>query len=309
MMKNLYVILVLLTFGLMNSDLKAQQIPQFRHAVFGQYYSNPAYAFDNYKPDIMLNHRSQWVGFEGAPTTSSLSGTYRFMDDMAAGIIVSNDLIGATRNLLFNLSYAYQLEINREWRMSFGIAWSIMQAQLDGSMVDLYDEDDELVSASLSGKSWKPDANAGIMLNNSSLYAGLSAMQLFESKFRLYAENSGSIHAKRHYFFTGGGHFKAGRQAMVHASILTEFAPGGPLRFDLTGMLEYNDALLAGLTYSLGDAIVLNVGYQYKEFLFLYSYDIVTSRMMSASSGAHEITLAYFLSRGQKKSNNYKPMF
>ncbi len=306
-MKKLLIVIIMVIAGLGISQ--AQQIPQFRHSVFSRFYTNPAYAFDPYKPDILLNHRSQWVGFEGSPTTSSLSGTYPFREDMAAGLTISNDAIGAMNNLLFNISYAYQLKLNHEWHLNFGIAWTIMQARLDGSGLDLFHDDDELVTENMTGKSWKPDANAGIMVQNGTFYAGISAMQLFESKYRLYGENQGSIKANRHYFVTGGGHFEAGRNAMVHASVLGEYVSGSPLRIDATGMLEYNNAMLAGMSYSLGDAISVNAGYKYTNFYIMYSYDIVINRMMSACSGAHEITLGYFLDTDNQGGSNYKPMF
>lgn len=287
---------------------KAQQIPQFRHAVFYQSYYNPAYAMDKYKPDILLNHRSQWVGFEGSPSTSSLSGTYGFMENMAGGLTICNDVLGATKHLNLILSYAYQLNITDEWNMNFGIAWSFIQAQLDGSMVDLYHDDDEVIMENLSGKSWKPDANAGIMISNDVFYGGISALQLFESKYRLFNEKEGSIDATRHYYLTGGAHFKSGRESVIHADMTTQTASGSPIRFYLSGLWEYNNSFLGGLGYNHGDAIVFNVGYQYKDFLILYSYDILTSQLMSSSAGSHEITLGYYLNF-DKSSQTFQPMF
>ncbi len=287
---------------------QTQQLPQFRHAIFSHFYYNPAYAMDLHKPDILLNHRSQWTGFDGSPTTSSLSGTYGFLDDMAGGLTISNDVLGATKNLNLTLSYAYQLKITDEWLMNFGIAWSLMQSQLDGSKIDLYHDDDELVRENLSGKSWKPDANAGIMVSNNTFYGGISAMQLFEAKYRLFDDIEGSIAAQRHYFITGGGHFDAGRDSKIHADMTTQLATGTPARVYLSGMWEYNKALLAGLSYSHGDAIVLNAGYQYQNFIILYSYDIITSRLMSVSGGAHEITLGYYL-KLEKGTSTFQPMF
>lgn len=290
--------------------IRAQQIPQFKHAIFYQSFYNPAYLMNEYKPDILLNHRSQWVGFEGSPSTSSLSGSYGFMDNMAAGLTVCNDVLGATKNLSLILSYAYQLKLTDEWNMNFGIAWSFMQAQLDGSMVDLYHDNDEVVMENLSGKSWKPDANAGIMISNDVFYGGISSLQLFESKYRLFDDKKGSIEAARHYYVTGGGHFVLGRNetSVIHTDITTQMASGTPVRIYLSGLWEYNNSVLAGLSYNHTDAIGINVGYQYKDFIILYSYDILTSQLMSSSAGSHEITLGYHLNL-DKTSSTYQPMF
>ncbi|MGC9331706.1 MAG: PorP/SprF family type IX secretion system membrane protein [Bacteroidales bacterium] len=300
----LFIIILFLCFKFGHS----QQVPQFRHAIFSHFYYNPAYAMDSHKPDILLNHRSQWTGFEGSPITSSLSGTYEFFDNMAAGLTVSNDVLGASKNLNLTLSYAYQLKITDEWLMNFGIGWSFMQSQLDGSKIDLFHDDDEIVMENLSGKSWKPDANAGIMISNGVFFGSFSAMQLFEAKYRLFDDVKGSIAAQRHYFITGGGHFNSGKDSKIHADLTTQLTAGTPAYVYITGLWDYNNSVLAGLSYCHGDAIVLNAGYQYQNFVILYSYDIITSRLMSVSGGSHEITLGYHI-KIDKTTSTFQPMF
>lgn len=287
----------------------SQQIPQFRHRVFSNFYYNPAYACDPHKPEFSLNHRSQWVGFEGSPTTSSLAGSYMFRNDMAGGLIVSSDKTGATSRTLFSLNYAYNLKINHDWNLSFGLAWTIMQSKIDGSNISLHDNSDEIVIENLTGKVWKPDANVGIMVYNGKFYAGISAMQVFETKYQLYKSSSEGIDAERHYFINTGAHIPLGRKqsSTFHPDILMEFAYGTPFSFDISGIWEYNNSLLAGLTYSLSDAISLNLGYKYQDITFMYSYDIVINYLMTAASGAHELTLSYDLKgKGEKYA---QPMF
>ena len=305
--KRLYILFIA---GLiMAGEVHAQQIPQFRHRLFSNYYYNPAYICDPGKPEIVLNHRSQWTGFEGSPTTSSLAGSYMFRDDMAGGVIISSDKSGAIAKNLFSLNYGYNLKINTEWNISFGLAWTIMQSKIDGNMVDLYDDNDEVVIENLSDKIWKPDANAGIMLYSDTYYAGFSSMQLFKTKYQLYDASSGSIDSERHYFLNFGSHIPLGRNqiSVIHPDLLMEFVSGSPFSFDLSGIWEYNNAMLAGITYSHTDAISLNLGYKYQGITFMYSYDIVISYLMSAAKGAHEITLAYDLQKGGSK--HYQPMF
>lgn len=287
----------------------AQQLPQFRHNIFSNFYYNPAYACDPNKPEIILNHRSQWTGFEGSPTTSSFSGSYMFRDDMAGGLIIMNDKTGPTQRLMFNLSYAYLLEINKSWKLSCGLSWTLMQSKIDGSMIDLYDDSDELVFENISDHIWKPDANAGIMIFNNKYYAGFSVMQLFKSKYRLYRDGDAGIDAVRHYFISSGARIEMGRSStsVINPTFNIEMVANSPFTFDIGLMWEYKNSFLSGLTYSYRDAISMNVGYKYQNFTFIYSYDIVTSQLMCAAKGAHEITLAYDLNLGS--SSHYQPMF
>lgn len=307
-MKTRYTGLILLLIILAGNSF-AQQIPQFRHTMFSNYYYNPAFAADPEKPNIVLNHRSQWVGFDGSPTTSSLGGSYLFRDDMAAGLIIMNDKTGANTRNAFMINYAYLLNIDQEWSLSFGMAWTIMQSKIDGSLIDLYDNSDEVVIENLSDKVWKPDANAGLLAFSDNYYFGFSVMQLFKSKYRLYDNHDSGIQSVRHFFIQSGAHIPLGRQgiSVIHPYINMEIVGGSPFTFELGGLWEYNESMLAGLSYSHGDAIALNLGYKYQSLTFMYSYDIVINQLMSAAKGGHEISIAYNL--GSKSGNQYQPMF
>ncbi|MDA3912437.1 MAG: PorP/SprF family type IX secretion system membrane protein [Bacteroidales bacterium] len=307
-MKTKHTGLIILLIILAGSSF-AQQIPQFRHTIFSNYYYNPAFAADPEKPNIVLNHRSQWVGFDGSPTTSSLGGSYLFRDDMAAGLIIMNDKTGANTRNAFMINYAYLLNINQEWNLSFGMAWTIMQSKIDGSLIDLYDDTDEVVIENLSDKVWKPDANAGLLAFSDNYYVGFSIMQLFKSKYRLYDNHDSGIQSVRHFFIQSGAHIPLGRQAIsvIHPYINMEIVGGAPFTFEFGGLWEYNESMLAGLSYSHLDAIALNLGYKYQNLTFMYSYDIIINQLMSAAKGGHEISIAYDL--GSKTGNQYQPMF
>ena len=53
---------------------KAQQDPQYNLYQFNQMVINPAYAGARDGISIVANVRNQWVGFDGAPKTSVISG-------------------------------------------------------------------------------------------------------------------------------------------------------------------------------------------------------------------------------------------
>jgi type IX secretion system PorP/SprF family membrane protein len=66
-------IILLIGFLFVFKISKAQQDAQFSQYIFNGLYINPAYA--GYKDDIFVNsfYRSQWTGFQGAPTTESVA--------------------------------------------------------------------------------------------------------------------------------------------------------------------------------------------------------------------------------------------
>jgi type IX secretion system PorP/SprF family membrane protein len=302
-------LLLLWIFLLISMITWSQQIPKFRHGIFGNYFTNPAFGLDSYKPEFILNHRTQWLGFEGSPQTSSFSASHEFYPNMAGGLIFMHDKTGAMSKSLLNLSYTYQLHINTEWKLSFGLAWSMMQTGIDGSRINLHDNTDEVVFENLSDHVWKPDANTGLLISSTKFYAGFSVMQLFESKYRLYKDYETEFITKRHYFFNSGYYHPLGRSqsSVLNPFINMEFVPATPTSIDIGIQWEYNNSFMAGLSFSIKNAIITHIGYKYRQWTFVYSYDLIINNLTSVTSSVHEITLAYNLEL--KKVKTYTPMF
>mgnify|MGYP006175005339 CR=1 FL=1 len=65
---------ILFFFGLLLSqDLFGQQVPQFSQYIFNGLHINPAYAGYKNEGYVQSTYRSQWVGFDGAPVTQTLT--------------------------------------------------------------------------------------------------------------------------------------------------------------------------------------------------------------------------------------------
>ena len=54
-------------------DAQAQQDPMYTQYMFNQMVLNPAYTGSKDRFTTMLLYRTQWVGFEGAPKTTTFS--------------------------------------------------------------------------------------------------------------------------------------------------------------------------------------------------------------------------------------------
>jgi type IX secretion system PorP/SprF family membrane protein len=90
-------LLYILTFGLLPALGLAQQEAMFTHYMFNTLEVNPAYAGSRDALTITGIHRSQWVGFDGAPVTQTItahSPIYR--EELGVGFSLINDRIGPT---------------------------------------------------------------------------------------------------------------------------------------------------------------------------------------------------------------------
>ena len=114
----------------------SQQDPQITHNMFNKYMYNPAVAGAYPEFHATLLHRNQWVGIDGAPTTSNLNA-YAYVGQVqgGVGINVINDRAGMASIRTVTASYAYQLMVGQNSRLGMGLSFGFMQYGYDGTWV------------------------------------------------------------------------------------------------------------------------------------------------------------------------------
>ena len=275
----------------------SQQYPQFSQRMLDEIVFNPAIIGTKPVDQIMLHHRSQWVGFDGAPMTQTLSYNGSLMDNMGLGGFLMNDITGPTRRLSFNLGYAYQLKFDKV-NVSLGLLGTIVQYGIDGNKVTLHENLDPSIYEGYSDRTWKPDVSFGTYVYNDDFYAGIAIMQLFTARVHLFKDEpfSATIPLTQHFYLTSGYLFHLDEEFDLQPSILISGTVGSPMQIDFNMKVDYQKKIFGGLTYRYNDALVLLLGLKIKQrFTFAYSYDIVTSGLRKTNSGSHEIILSFDL--------------
>ncbi|HCQ76363.1 MAG TPA: hypothetical protein DIV44_06090, partial [Leeuwenhoekiella sp.] len=92
---SLIKISLLMVFLLSYSLGIAQQDPQYTQYMYNPLVINPAYAGNRGVTSILLLHRSQWVGLDGAPSTQNLSVHSPIgLGKVGLGFSLVNDVLG-----------------------------------------------------------------------------------------------------------------------------------------------------------------------------------------------------------------------
>ena len=128
MKKVFYIAGILLCFGTISYG---QQIPQLSLRSIDQTAFNPAANGTKDFSQIMLHHRSQWVGFSNAPNTQFLTYNGKINETMGLGGLIMNDITGPTRRLSLSIAYNYKVKFDN-FKLSIGLAAGIMQYGIDG---------------------------------------------------------------------------------------------------------------------------------------------------------------------------------
>ncbi|MAZ96521.1 MAG: hypothetical protein CMP53_03245 [Flavobacteriales bacterium] len=281
---------------LCTSAIWAQQDVQFTQFANNKIFYNPGVIGSGDAICLSAAHRSQWVGFENAPTTQNFSANVP-LDVIGGGLSVNftNDMIGFFQDITAGVGYGYQASLAggslgigmrvdfRNKNVTSGV-WAPPQTMNDPSLVQL------------GATSMATDLSFGSYYQRDNWYAGLSSTRLLETKDILTA-NGGSgnaqIRGQRHYYLMGGydidlqNGFVLQPAMMVKTDLVTT-------QLDINAAATYNNQIWGGVTYRVYDALSVMAGYQItKDLRATYSYDLTTSSLRNSSSGSHEIMMSY----------------
>lgn len=299
-MKRIIHILITILFVTL---AKAQQLPQYTQYMFNDFAFNPAVAGKNEYADVRSNNRYQWVGITDAPRTYVLTvhGPMKFKN-MGLGMNLFTDIVGPTRRVGLNFSYAYHIKINEETKVGLGLSAGILQWGIDGHKLQLHDVGDDNLLTQYQTV-YVPDFGGGVLLHNKKYYLGISVPQLYQSKINLYpgVENKGKL--VTHLNVNGAYTFDLDDEFQIEPSFLLKYVSPAPMKLDVGVRGIYKEQVWLGLAYRHHDAVTALVGYMYKNYLMIgYSYDYSTTNIRKYSSGSHEVMLGLRFSRQQHQA-------
>lgn len=279
----------------------AQQDPLYTQYMYNTSVFNPAYAGNRGNISIFGQYRAQWVGLEGAPKTAAFNINGPIGETgLGAGLSFVNDNLGAMNRNDIMLDLSYTIDLNIDYKLSFGIKGSGSFIDIDYTKLDFYDPKDPYYGQKISGK-FKANIGAGLYLYSDRTYVGISVPQFLSEPLRM-GEDDRVFEEKMHFYLMGGHVFELSRSVDFKPSAIIKAVSGAPLEVDVSANFLFNQKITAGLAYRWDASISGLVGYQLNDGLFIgYSYDASTSRLSRYNSGSHEVFLRFDLLSKHRK--------
>lgn len=310
-MNTLYKISIgfVLTIGSLN--IQAQQAPMYTHYMDNTLVVNPAYAGSRDALTVTAINRMQWVNFEGAPITQSITLHSPLENDhLGLGFSILNDKIGPSNLTSAVLDFAYRFKLTENSKMSFGLSVgaNLFSANLSALQLDV--QNDPVFLNNINNHI-TPNIGFGAYYSRERFYAGFSIPNLLETSYsEIDQANGTSLIGKeqRHYFFIAGALFHVTENLDFKPTSFVKVTVGAPLEADLTASFIIQKRFLLGAMFRTGDAIGGLIGFDITDQLHLgYSYDwsfgLQTFRY---NNGSHELVLRYdFLNKKQIHSPRY----
>lgn len=298
-MKTNYIIVLLIV--LCTNSLFAQQDEQSSMYMFNPLQFNPAYAGSRGDVNIVGVVRNQWVGINGAPKTQFLSfnSPIKFRN-MAIGMNLSNDQIGARNRTAFYADYAYTLNFQNGRKFNLGLSAGADQFSVDFQKLVALDPTETSYLASFS--QLKFNGGAGAYYYGDRFFLGASVPRLFQSGLKNDGIVVSPTYFKRHYFISGGYVFNLNSVIDLKTSFLLKAVENAPLTVDLNANLFFYKTLWVGAMYRYNESVGVNFAYQIKEsMMFGYAFDYPINGLSSVRNiGSHEVVLNYTLNRKNK---------
>jgi type IX secretion system PorP/SprF family membrane protein len=295
-MKKILSIIALIFLATMSYG---QQEAMFTHYSFNTLAVNPAYAGSRDALTFTALHRSQWVGFDGAPTTQTLTfHSPVFHDEVGLGLSVLNDRIGPMNTTSLYVDFAYKFNVSEKGKLALGLKGGVNMLQ--GVLTNLStDQDNDAAFQNNIQSQLLPNFGFGMFYYTTKWYVGLSAPKLLENDYQTNT-TTGNVYAgseKRHFYMIGGVVFNLEQTGKVKLRPTTfiKITEGAPIEADLTGMFIFDDKVEIGAMFRTGDAFGVLLEYNFTNQLrFGYSFDwSFTNTTMKYNGGSHEVMVRY----------------
>lgn len=287
---------VLVAALLVGSQAWGQQRAQYTQYMYNTMPLNAGYTGTIDGLEATAIHRSQWVGMDGAPTTTGLSLNGALNRHLGLGLTAVNDRIGPITQNELAVNVATSVKVSDAFRLSLGLSGGIYSVSADWSMGTMYNVGDNAYAQNLNNEI-TPAVGAGLYLYSNRFYAGISSPNVIKRKSdlnQLYDRFANELH----FFVITGYVFDLSPTLKFKPALMAKIVPNAPMSVDVSANFLFKEQFTLGAAYRYQDAVNLLAGYEFARSFFVgYAYDIGITQTNDFHSGSHEIILKYKLLR------------
>lgn len=283
-MKRIIIISALALCNLVN----AQQDPQFTQYFDNYLHVNPAYAGSSGMLSATAIHREQWVGFDGAPrsTTFSLHTPLNYRS-VGLGLTAVNDQIGPIKQNMVYVDFSYTLRLGKTARLALGLKGGVNMLNVATQGLSNVQANDPAFANGLS--QMNPNVGFGIYYHDEHFFMGLSSPRIMEKSATTttYAE-------QRHYFGIIGGVFPVCAKWKLRPSVQVKATMGAPVSMDISLAGIFADKLWLGAMNRWNAAAGGFVQYQItRQFRLGLAAEYGMTALRNYNNGTFEVLMSY----------------
>lgn len=273
----------------------AQHTPLTSQYHFNGLVINPAYAGSRDVLSASLTHRQQWVGFDGAPVTQTLSlHAPLARSKVGLGLVLYNDRIGVSNETGVFSNYAYRMRMGKgKLALGFGAGFTVLRA--NWSEVAVSQSGDQAFNGFTKG-ALRPNFSAGALYKDKVWFVGASIPFVLAHHYDPQSTGYDLRSEKTDLqpMLTGGYLFKVNADVKLKPTTLVRYKPESGVQADVSSNVIFRDKIWLGLSYRTSDAIIGMVEVlPTPQWRLGYSYDMGVSAINPYHNGSHELLVQY----------------
>lgn len=280
-----------MAFGMfLTFQINAQQDPQFTQYFDNALFVNPAYAGSTGMLTATTIHREQWVGFEGRPSSTTISlHSPSSYESVGLGLTAVRDVIGPLSQTMFYGDFSYSLKLTEKSKLSFGLKAGLNVISSQTSLLQTTQSNDINLMTNFRSRI-NPNFGFGVYYHTPKFFAGLSTPKLIEQSIDGTEKNK----EKRHYFGIVGAVIPVNSNWKIRPTSQVKATIGAPISIDLSVAGIYQDKVWFGSMYRLNAAFGVFAQYQISpSFRIGLASDFSTTQIRKFNYGTYEFLLSY----------------
>lgn len=292
MIKKIFYIAILMLPAL---SLSAQRYTP----LYSQYWLNglainPAYAGSRECFSNTIMYRNQWIGFEGAPETQTISSHTSLLNEKhSVGLLLFHEKIGISNSYDIYGNYAFRFRLaGGKFALGLKAGTSIIQSSY--SDIETGDGGDPEFTAGENEISYQPNFGFGAYYYTDKFYLGASI-----PSFLSYKSDGGKYTAYnniKYYDFILSTGVLIGKSDnfKIRPTMLMRYRLNGEFQFDIGSNFILYKVFWIGAAYRYNDEMAFMFEYHINDQIRLGgSYDLEIGDFAGMNNGSFEVLLRY----------------
>ncbi|MCY1720783.1 type IX secretion system membrane protein PorP/SprF [Prolixibacteraceae bacterium Z1-6] len=285
---------MLLAIWVATNTAYAQQDPMYTQYMDNLLIINPGFAGSRIVGNALLVARSQWVEFEGAPTTRSFAYNTSLQNKkIGFGFSVMSDKIGPLKQTGVYVDYSYFLQVSNQFKVGMGLKGGVSFYR--ANLTDLETISPDPIFNNDIYENFLPNVGVGFFLFSDDTYFGLSVPKLIENKITRETVTTEYVNKQQiHIYFIGGHSFELSEDYRLKTSTMVRWVKSAPVSFDVNALAGFKEKFWLGGFYRFNAAFGIIAQFKPTSKMTIgYSYDITISELSGFNNGSHEIMFSY----------------
>lgn len=284
----------------------AQQLQQYNLIGLNSPMAFPSSSYQYAMLKAKIHNRIQWLGFDNAPITNSISAASRIFDNSGVAFYFLNDAYGVFQKNEFSISYSHNLKISDEQSIVFGLGGKLINQKINTIGSTIHDQNDPIYNQDINTKILKPDADFGLSYIRGAFEAHLSAQNIIGTIKSINVNTQKiSIEQIRYYNLLLKYKTSLNQSVDLYSSMFYSSGFKNPSNLIFSSIASIENKFNVGMAYNNKYAVVFILGYSHKYFSVFYTYDLIYNSLYQTNLGSHELLLTFNISTSSKNNNLY----